>query len=139
MQCGKLLPELLRIAARTQLQIFQHEKAVCTCGAVRDRLRYTDRLRYGNLVQPRCFGDEHRQMSGIVELEEIARAVRSLQAVSLVDAASADGGCVAHIERVMRRIAYGRAEVREKFGVHALKRRSPCSVNSNIGPQAISQ
>src|SRR5664279_1072456 len=98
--------------------MFQYQIALLTCDAVRDGARHTDGVRRGDCVQSFRFGDEHRQMLGIVELEEIARTVRSLQTISLVDAAATDGCCATQLERAMCRIVDSSGEVCEEFFVH---------------------
>src|SRR5450759_4964969 len=85
--------------------MFHYQIALLVCDAVRYRTRHADSVRRSDCVQSLRFGDEHRKMLDIVELEEIARIVRSLQTISLVDAAAPDGCRAAHLERTIRAIS----------------------------------
>ena len=98
MQLGELFAEQFCIAARAQFEIFQDEKTVRICETVCDVLRYADGVRRGDCVQSLDLGGKHRVMPCFVELEEIARIVGSLQAISLVDAAATDWSCGAQRE-----------------------------------------
>ena len=139
MQCGELCAELPDIAARTQLHIFQYQITLFASNAVDDGLRYAHSVGRGEGVESCRFRLEHRVIQGVVQLEKITFAVRSIQAECFIDAAAADRSSTARLKRAICRLVDGGGEVGKLFLFHVLKRRSPCSVKSNIGPQATSQ